>query len=306
MHLVELDATRWIRFAGRVDLTILILASPAFYFPNQLPPFLAALGLAAGLAAWLAGSLTTRAAFRDSPFDLSLSLLLSMLIPSLYASADWTQSLPNLTRIALGAMLFSTLGRRLRTQRQWTRTYWRVVPAASVGLAGLFLLGIQWIGKFEWLAPVYALLPRLLDAVPHYAEIKGFHPNPVAGVLLFFVPVLLAIAFAGSQEVADADEQNRTRNLWSLLAGADAGIRLDSLIRFGAPFLVIGLVILTQSRSALLGLALAFVRLASLSIPNPAPFHLAPNGGLRGRVDPYRRRSSAHDPPGRSGRRVHR
>src|SRR5690606_23195399 len=80
-------------------------------------------------------------------------------------------------------------------------------------------------------------IPPLLVGVFRGAE-SGFHPNQVAGTLLYALPRMLALAAAGLRV------RPLPRWVWPLLPAAA---------------LVLAVMVLTQSRAALLGLAASLV-----------------------------------------------
>ena len=106
--------------------------------------------------------------------------------------------------------------------------------AVGVGIAVAALFGTGWPGKFPLIGPLLSRLPTPLVGRLDGAE-AGFNPNQVAGTLLYVLPLLIALAVYGLV---------RRRREWTtwLTAGLTAAI-------------IGGVLVLSQSRGGLLGLA---------------------------------------------------
>src|SRR4029077_12535146 len=104
---------------------------------------------------------------------------------------------------------------------------------AGAGLAIIGLLGTNWLDKFSALGAVVGRLPRAIRGVPGAEE--GFQPNAVAGCLVLFVPLQVALL---------ATDARRDRSMLLLV------------IQVLVLLLTTGTLLLTQSRGAWVGLVI--------------------------------------------------
>jgi O-antigen ligase len=213
-----------------------MLAAPALLFPTPLR-ILLALGVP---LAWLGARRSGGTWIPATPLNTSLLVLLAMTGVSLLATFDVVLSLGKVAGVLLGVIVFWAAAR-------WTTTPARLHAAVALflcsgaGLAILGLLGANWIDKFAPIAEVTAQLPRVIRGIPG-AE-QGFQPNAVAGCLLLFVPVQIAL-LASSAPIRPVLFQSRVLDVprWvqALLLALTAGT-----------------LVLTQSRGAAVGLFVA-------------------------------------------------
>jgi O-antigen ligase len=178
--------------------------------------------------------------FRKTPLDWPIWGLLLTLVVSVYATDDLLASLPKVVGLLYGlavfyaAVAFASQGER----RMWTA----VLALVGCGLivAGLGVLGIRWTNKFDWLDAVLARFPERVLTLP--AAEGGISPNEVAGVLLWILPIGVALSLALLRYGLPFK-----RPAWQ--AGGIA------LFVWGATLVMLAIVVLTQSRGGLLGLA---------------------------------------------------
>ena len=172
----------------------------------------------------------------------ALWLLLAMVGVSLYATFDVRVSLGKVAGVALGVALFWALARWATTRARLTALACAFLLAGGA-LAAIGLAGTNWFEKFPVLAAVVARLPRIIRGVPGAEE--GFHPNAVAGCLVLFVPLQVALLGAAWHREAAP-------------AGARAAVRRTVLAAEVLLLLLTGgTLLLTQSRGAWLGTAIA-------------------------------------------------
>jgi len=161
----------------------------------------------------------------------------------LYATFDIRFSLGKVSGVVLGVLLFWAVVR-------WTRTRERLTLAlaafllAGGGLAIIGLLGTNWFDKFPVLGAVVSRLPRAIRGVPGAEE--GFHPNAVAGCLVLFIPLQLALLSGVRHAWKSVERQRR----WPPRPAA-------LVIQLLLLLLTTGTLLLTQSRGAFVGLLIA-------------------------------------------------
>ena len=227
-----------------INLAILGLLAPLALFPTPTR-FCALLVVPAlWIMRWAAGRRTSPAGANfipRTPLDVAVLCLATMIVVSMYATFDVAFSLPKIAGLVYGiAVFYATVDATRSSDRALA---WGVALflAIGVGLAGLSLLGARWPAKFPVLAPLWERLPAAIRGLPG-AE-AGFQANEVAGALLWFVPLALALC------------------LFALFWGRNLGWRRWGLA-LGSGFalgVIGGTLLLTQSRGGLAGLVVGLV-----------------------------------------------
>jgi putative inorganic carbon (HCO3(-)) transporter len=226
---------------------ILVLISPFLLFPSPkrslvliIIPFL-----------WLIAFVQKRKQ-AITPLNIPIMLMMVMVLVSLWATYDIEVSLPKITGIILGISFFFGLY-FLTISKKSIKIPLIIYLLTSSGLALISLLGLRQFQKISLLQPLVQRLPQTLTSLPG-AE-GGFHPNEVAGSLLWVLPLLLSIFLLLLLRF-------KHRKQISLLV-----YLLITLIVF-VLLLFSGLVFaLAQSRTAYLALFLAVLLLIVLFLP---------------------------------------
>ena len=171
----------------RLELLLVLLVAPLLAFPPLGRPLLLFLPLVLP-ALWLAAPPPV------TPLNGTLLLLLAAVLFSLTASFDIAFSTPKVLGVVLGAALFFAIVRAVRTTHALDVAV-EIYAAGGGALAAIGILGTNWIGKVRALQSIAEHVPAVIRGVPGQAE--GFQPNAIAGALLFFIPLQLALAIAG-------------------------------------------------------------------------------------------------------------
>lgn len=222
------------RFVSSLELAIIVVIAPALLFPTPTRLLVLAVVPLIWLSAWIAGNrLVPR-----TPMNAALWPLLVMVGISLYATFDIRFSLGKVSGVVLGVLLFWAIARWLNTADR-LKLASAAFLLAGAGLALVGLLGTNWFEKFPVLGTVTALLPRAIRGVPGAEE--GFQPNAVAGCLVLFLPVQVALLGAGWHR-------------WVCRVPTFCWCVIGQLILLA---LTSGVLLLTQSRGALVGLCAA-------------------------------------------------
>ncbi len=233
----------------RLEGLILLLVMPLLLFPSPLR----SLALLAIPLLWLSRKLAHGRFAARTPLNWPLALMLLMLLVSLYATFDISHSYPSVAGVVLGLGVFFALVHHGRTRRGWTLAL-ALYLLGGLALAGLALFGTAWFqGKFPILDPITARLPPRLEGL--IGPEGRLHPNIVAGALLWLLPLLVVLSAVGVGAFAQLMASSQRR--WS---------RVLVVALWAATALVAGVFILTQSREAYLGLALALVFMAAVSL----------------------------------------
>lgn len=257
-------------FFDRWHWVLLALAAPFLLFPS--PNRSIALIVVPGLwiLAWLAG----REPLPRTPLNATLLLMFCMLLVSLWATFDLAYSLLKISGMVLGIGVFFAVTHEAKHPRGLI-----LGLLAFLGIG----LGIAVLGVFEtnWFTSKITLFNPILNRLPGFilgfqgAE-SGFHPNEVAGALIWVLPLMLTLSGAifftprhphrpafstgknGDAMVQRKDWREKMRG-WRLVGG--------KILCLAATFFVAAVFLLCQSRGGYIGLALSLPVLILIALP---------------------------------------
>jgi putative inorganic carbon (HCO3(-)) transporter len=214
-----------------LEPALVVLLAPVFLFPSpRRSIFFVFLPLI-----FVLHFIARRRMVERNPANAPLCLLLLMVLVSLFATYDINFSLPKIAGVLLGAAIFFTIINIVNSPRLLARWLGAFILGA-IGLSVMGIMGAQWISKVPVLGSVTAHLPVRIKGIPGAEE--GFHPNAVAGGLILFLPLLVAL-------------------LWSARHG---GLKRRFLVAVLASlFLTGGVLLLTQSRGGWFGLTMGLL-----------------------------------------------
>ena len=211
----------------RWQLLWLALLAPLLLFPPLGRPILLLI-LFLPLV-WVLGLFTRVEPLPMTPLNGALALMAVMVLVSLWATFDIELSAGKVLGVVLGmAIFFAIVSAMRRTSR--TDLALNLFILSGMALAIVGLLGTNWIGKVSLVQEITARLPAVIRGVPGQTE--GFQPNAVAGALVMFIP--LQIAFVATPK---------------------KGAFARRFLHLGALAIVGGTLLLTQSRSGWISLA---------------------------------------------------
>ena len=178
------------------EAIVLLLVAPFLLFPTLLlPATLLALVAISGL--WLR-SLFSRAEppLPLTPVNLSLLLWSLAFLLSVWVSVDPELTLPKATGLILGLsawrflVIYQTSPQRLKHG-----TLFFLLVGLLFTTAGL--LGANWLLKEASAVPFLDGITRFgtLQELPLIGLDTGIHPNQIAGAILLYLPLLVALAF---------------------------------------------------------------------------------------------------------------
>jgi putative inorganic carbon (HCO3(-)) transporter len=223
---------------------VVALAAPFLLFPTVLPAG-TAFALLALLVVWLARWIGMGRPGAHSPFDIALLLLVLMVPIAVWASTIPELTIPKLAGLVLGLAAFRALVNAANTSRRlWAASLVFLTLGFVLVLVGL--IGADWHAKWPALDPILTRVPRLLQGLPG-AE-GGINLNELAGALLLFLPISLALVVAPHLRRSRPSPPVRVAALLLTLVSAAA-------------------LFLTQSRSAWTGILVAVVVMAWLRWP---------------------------------------
>ena len=201
-----------------------------------------------------------------TPLNGTLLLIATMVLVSLWATFDIAFSLPKISGMVLGFGVYFAVAREAEHPRGWMLSLLAFL-GFGLGIAALGIFGTNWFSsKITLFDPVTTRLPRFITGLQG-AE-SGFHPNEVAGALIWVLPVMMALSVAlfflqRKPENGDAPTQRKDWQAkmcgWRLI-----GVTILSL---AATFFVAAVFLLCQSRGGYIGLTLTLPVLILIAFP---------------------------------------
>lgn len=228
----------------RTELLWLALLAPFFLYPApERVPVLFGLP-----AIWIARYIAHGRFLPSTPADWAIVVMAAMLLVSLFATFDIRVSLSKITLLLLGIGLYYAVVEWVaaRARLMWAASGYALAGAA---LAAVGLLGTDWTNKLPALSQLAARLPGVLQRLS--SNEGGFNPNVVGGALLWIVPLQLALLIWWWRAPAPTAPRRWALRLTLLFASA----------------LTSGTLLLTQSRNALVSVALGIILFLGLMLP---------------------------------------
>jgi putative inorganic carbon (HCO3(-)) transporter len=187
---------------------------------------------------------------RHSPLALPIWIILAWLPLSLWASTNWSLSLPKAYGVILGAACFYAVVNQIVTRRDLTwATFWLALVCIAIALAGL--VGTDWAqSKIVSASFIYDHLPRFIQSIPRSIA-GGFARNGVGGTLAFTIPLLAVMA---SQKLKVKSQKSESNPLFTIHCSLFTVDRLlFTVLAWLALTLSLITLTLTQSRGGILG-----------------------------------------------------
>jgi putative inorganic carbon (HCO3(-)) transporter len=235
---------------GWFELAVLMVVTPLLLYPGGWR----ALALITLPAIWIVNRLAHGHFIRRTPYDLAIFAMLAMVLVSLYATYDISRSAPDVASLLLGISLCYAVIHVSRSARSWWLIA-TIIFLAGLGLGALGLFGMQRAQKFGPLAVVLQSIPAPLIGLPGVDD--GLNSNSVAGSLLWVVP---SIGLLAGWLIVRWQEAHR-------LLGPGRRTLLLGLTLVASIFLL-GVVVLTQSRTGYLALAAGSVVMVGIGLPS--------------------------------------
>jgi putative inorganic carbon (HCO3(-)) transporter len=219
-------ALRCAGFLDRWHWLWLILVAPLLLFPSPArTPALLVVPLI-----WLAGWVVRPwAPLASTPINAPVLVMAAMVLVSVVVTADLAFSLPKVAGMVLGFGAFFSVARVARHPRGLWITL-ALFLLCGMGVAGLGLVGTNWIDKYGPLSAVTTRIGTQLTGLSGAEE--GFQPNQVAGTLLWIIPLFVCLLVR-------------------------PGIGVGKLLLAMACAITVGVFILMQSRGSYVSLAVA-------------------------------------------------
>jgi putative inorganic carbon (hco3(-)) transporter len=193
---------------------------------------------------WLLTWWITKEPLLKSPLNVPLLLLAVMMLVSLFATFSIAFSLPKIAGVIYGLGLFFAFLYSARYEKS-ILIILVVFLLTGLAISGLGLLGMKVVEKYPFLSRYLALLPVLIKGLPG-AE-NGFSTNEVAGALLWVIPMFFGIMVLALLQLKRSHYPRR------------GGLVSILILLIFVNFFVFGVLILTQSRTALIALFISFL-----------------------------------------------
>jgi putative inorganic carbon (hco3(-)) transporter len=226
----------------------LLLILPAVAFPNPLR----SLALLAIPIVLMARKIGYGHFLPPTHMDLSLLLFYLMVLVGIIVSADMSFTISKAIGLVYGGLAFYAVVAGVRGMGRNLAAAVLLFFAGGTGAASLGLLTVRWPSlKLPILQSIAIRLPQRLIDLPGAPE--GVSPNQIAGTLLWVLPVSLALV------LASVAWYGRLRPRFS---GAQWGLVMA--IVWGSAILQGTALVLTQSRSGLIGIVAAIMLVSIL------------------------------------------
>jgi putative inorganic carbon (HCO3(-)) transporter len=237
-----------VSFIDQWNWVLLLAAAPFLLFPSSLS-FLTVLVVP---TIWTAAWLIHGTPVPKTPLNTAVLIMLIMVLVSTWATYDVSVSLPKISGMILGLAVFFTITNKSRHQQGWWFC-WEIFLVMGLGVALLSFIGTTWSTYKFVIIDLFTRFPKIISGFQG-AE-GGFHPNEVAGALLWVLPVYLSSSiYAFFPRFGESKKNSPV--LWIY--------RLS--IWLGTIF-VSAVFVLTQSRSGYLGLGIVCLVMLVIAIP---------------------------------------
>lgn len=222
------------KLISRIELPLLILIAPMMLFSATL----GVVGIGVILLLWVGRRITRGYFLPKTPLDWPLAVMCVMIPVGMLVSPDLGWSVGRAEVILYGVALFyGIVDWAVSQERLEMVTLAFLLGGAAI--AGLSLMGTAWQYKVPVIGDIAQMFPQVAQGLSRNST--GFHPNIVAGALLFVVLPLAAMLIDAWQS------RPRTANgeRWYQAALGNRWLLAVLLLVTG------GTLVLTQSRGAL-------------------------------------------------------
>jgi putative inorganic carbon (HCO3(-)) transporter len=214
------------------------------------------------IVAWLAG----REPLPRTPLNAALLLMFCMVLVSLWATYDIAVSLPKISGMILGFGVFFAVAREGERPRGWIMSLLAFL-GIGLGIATLGVFGTSWFSsKITLFDPIIARLPQFITGLQG-AE-SGFHPNEVAGALIWVLPLMMAISvtlFFLPRPPKKKDARAQRKDWREKVCGWRlVGV---TILCLAVTFFISAVFLLCQSRGGYIGLVLTLSVLILIALP---------------------------------------
>lgn len=243
----------WAIEGGGLFIIAPFLLFPVIYMPGTIVAMLLL------VFNWIGVWWLEKRPFPSTPLNLPLLIFLVTFTIAILITADPHLTLPKTTSLLLGIALWHYLTRLNLSPAQiaWAALSYCLIGA---GFTLLGALGANWLNKIPFLYNLLTLLPVQLIRLP--GADAGVHANELAGTILFYLPLLVTLA-------------SHKR----VIAGHYQKWRMSPFI-LGCTLVTAAILLLTQSRSAWVGILAGLVTIGLNWLPINWQRKVAIGGGV--------------------------
>ena len=191
----------------RAELPILVLTLPLFLFTSPWT----VLALAAIPLLWGARRLARGYLLPHTPLDWPIALMALMIPVGLLVSPYFSWGVGRATLLIYGIALYYALVDWIVNRHTFDIAL-SLYLLAGGAMALLALIGTDWQYKFPFLGDLTQALPRIANTLSR--DQTGFHPNIVAGALLWAIFPLLALLLSPARENTDPAPSGSRLSTW--------------------------------------------------------------------------------------------
>ncbi|MEP6774410.1 MAG: O-antigen ligase family protein [Chloroflexota bacterium] len=238
----------------QAELPILVLSLPLFLFTSPLT----VLGLAVIPLVWGTRRLVRGYFLPSTPLDWPIALMSVMIPVGLLVSPYLSWGAGRAAFLIYSIALYYALVDWIIDRRTFDIAL-SVYVLAGGAMAVLALIGTDWQYKFPFLGDLTQALPHIANTLSR--DQTGFHPNIVAGALLWVVLPLLALLLLSARENRDPTPPGSRLPTWL------ANVSYQRLPVAILLLLTAATLVLTQSRGAIASAAAGAGLLAWLRWP---------------------------------------
>ncbi len=180
-----------------IEGLVLLAVAPWLLFPSQFPLLTLAALIVLALI-WLWPWLSRKNPLPFTPFNGSILLFEIAILIGIIVTADPNATLSKATGIILGLTAWRFIVLMVRDKSTLSAAT-GLFLLIGLGFIVFGILGANWMLKAPFLKPIVNLIPSRIIAPPEAPSV-GVHANQLAGVLLFYFPVILSLAIGWRSE----------------------------------------------------------------------------------------------------------
>jgi len=245
---IELSRLRgFVRTCVDWEWFLLLVIAPLLFFAG--PTVIPLLAVVPGL--WVCRKLASGRLIPKTSLNPAILTLAITLLVSLIFTYERSTSAEAAAGLVLSIGVYFAVVHQSSTPRRWAVALVAYLTGGTV-LAAIAPLGTEWLYKVELFAPITRSLP------PRLYQFMGpegtFHPNIVAGTLLWILPVMLGVAVQSlTARRISAPRQNYRRET------------IGGLLSMVALLIVMSVFVLLQSRGAYMGFLLSLTAIGAVA-----------------------------------------
>lgn len=188
-----------------------------------------------------------------TPVDLPIVVMLIMIVGAVFATFDLAFSSQKIVNLLIGIAIFYAVTSFGSQSSLYLLAGSSIQVMMGMGIGVVALFSTSWTSKIPILENIVGYLPKNWMTLPGAAG--GINPNELSGVLLWSLPLSLALSYILIY---------RARDLNSLLNARV--LRLFRIVAFLGTLLLLLLLLLAQSRSAFIGIFVSFIFMVLVAV----------------------------------------